>query len=468
MTNPPGAHRPTTPFPVSGPADILAFIPHSLGFVPQESLVLMTVDATRLGATLRLDLPASALDYSGFAVKVSGILRSDTSATGVLMALYTDRDWKRPDHPPCRRLITQLSRSLTAAGLPIRDGWLISAHAWREYFCADSTCCPWPGHPLRDITNSTLSAEMVYRGSAYAASLEDAVHLDLPPAWERAGEAAVHRAAYARRLLGRWCGYAQFAATLAVWEAVAAAGGGGDNRTRGPESGGSDSGGLGPGAGTLALRADPETAGFLLASLRARPVRDSLLVMAALGRGPAVDGAAACNLLSRDARNPLLPPAPAGWAWNGMHQCNQGSGTVRIPGSGSGTGPDGPRQRAVTAGGEFRAVLVGQHCGAPLWAGMNAMFTVFAELLPVAEADGEDGGEAAAALLSLLAWIEWARGRGSRAQVYLTRCLASYPGYRLAELLEELLATGAFPEWARQAETAWKGAGHCYPGSASA
>ncbi|WAP50887.1 DUF4192 family protein [Arthrobacter sp. ATA002] len=58
------------------------------------------------------------------------------------------------------------------------------------------------------------------------------------------------------------------------------------------------------------------------------------------------------------------------------------------------------------------------------------------------------------------------QGRGSRAQLYLARCLEAYPGYRLAELLDELLATGIFPLWARTAETAWRGAPERHPGDA--
>lgn len=163
MTNSPNGQHAHDPFPVSGPVDILAFIPHSLGFVPQESLVLMTMDSSRLGATLRLDLPAAALDYSEFAARVTELLRSDRAANGVLMAMYTDRKWPKPGVPPYRKLVDQLGRQLADAGLPLRDGWLVSESAWREYFCSDSSCCPWPGRPLSQIGDSTLSAEMVFR-----------------------------------------------------------------------------------------------------------------------------------------------------------------------------------------------------------------------------------------------------------------------------------------------------------------
>lgn len=496
MTN--AFSSPQEPFPVSTPVDILAFIPHTLGFVPQESLVLMTMDHSRLGATLRLDLPAAAPDYSEFASRVTELLRTDGAANGVLMALYTDRKWKQRDAPPCLRLVAELGRTLAEAGLPIRDGWLVSRHAWREYFCTDSTCCPWPGHSLGMIADSTLSAEMVYRGSAYAQSLTEAVDLDLPPAWESGGEAARHRVAYGRRLRGRWCRRSQFAGTLAVWDDLItgmtvpvlpgtpglgrAATPHGLTETAGPP-GAADTadpldfaGPQEPGRGCPRLRSDPELAGFLLASLHARPVRDTLLVMAALGCAKALDGADACHLLSRDERPPLLPPGT--------------DGTVTVPASGRTGEPAGPGP-ASDPGEVFREVLIGRYAGIPDWAGMDAAFAVFAELLAAATANGAAGpdreantgtttgtttstsapgteadGEAAAALLSLLAWIEWARGRGSRAQSYLSRCLDLYPEYRLAELLGELLASGLFPVWARNAGTAWRPVPERHPGAA--
>ena len=44
---------------ITGPEDILGFIPHSLGYWPENSLVAMTLQGKRLGATLRVDLPAA-------------------------------------------------------------------------------------------------------------------------------------------------------------------------------------------------------------------------------------------------------------------------------------------------------------------------------------------------------------------------------------------------------------------------
>ena len=42
---------------ITGPEDILGYVPHSLGYWPSRSLVAMTMQGKRLGATLRVDLP---------------------------------------------------------------------------------------------------------------------------------------------------------------------------------------------------------------------------------------------------------------------------------------------------------------------------------------------------------------------------------------------------------------------------
>ena len=73
---------------ISSPADILGFIPHTLGFVPRESFVFLTMRGKTLGATLRVDAPASA-EPAGFARSMVDYLALDTQATAVLLAIYT-------------------------------------------------------------------------------------------------------------------------------------------------------------------------------------------------------------------------------------------------------------------------------------------------------------------------------------------------------------------------------------------
>ncbi len=50
--------------------------------------------------------------------------------------------------------------------------------------------------------------------------------------------------------------------------------------------------------------------------------------------------------------------------------------------------------------------------------------------------------------LTMLAWLNWALGRSSRAGVFLAMALAIDPGYGLADLLDSMLRAGHLPDWA--------------------
>src|SRR3954451_14316247 len=75
---------------VRGPEDILGFIPHSLGYWPAASMVAMTLHGTRLGATLRLDLPGpeKQADPAGVGRAVRRYLESVQQADGDFLAVF--------------------------------------------------------------------------------------------------------------------------------------------------------------------------------------------------------------------------------------------------------------------------------------------------------------------------------------------------------------------------------------------
>jgi hypothetical protein len=107
---------------------------------------------------------------------------------------------------------------------------------------------------------------------------------------------------------------------------------------------------------------------------------------------------------------------------------------------------------SATGGGAallYADVLAGRHTGAIAWSRVDAMACILARLAAVSD------GESRAAALTMSAWFEYARGRGSRAAVYLEAAERAVPGYRLARLLHELLRRGGLPAWARKRSTAW-------------
>lgn len=151
-----------TPISVSSAADILAYIPHQLGFAPKESFVFLTMRGKQLGSTLRIDAPQPDTDPALFAQTVLGYLSNDVDADGVLVAVYTDHPASDGVKPYTAHALV-LDALLHTAGMPIKDIWLVSSTEWMTYFCDDNDCCT--PRPLEEITDSALSARMVFEGS---------------------------------------------------------------------------------------------------------------------------------------------------------------------------------------------------------------------------------------------------------------------------------------------------------------
>ncbi|MBF4994898.1 DUF4192 domain-containing protein [Arthrobacter gandavensis] len=397
------------------PQDILAFVPHSLGFQPQESLVLLGLRGTRLGATLRLDLPGASCSgdspgpdslelLSGYVSRAASLLSHDADTDGVLAVLFTDLPLAEGGPPPYSALMEMLGRELEENGLVLRDAWLTGNGSWRAYFCTDAACCPWPGHPADRITESRLSAELVYRGSAYAPSPGGSLDGPLHVAGILRTAALDQRVEEVRRRMeGTWGAPGVFDEVLAAWDRRICS----TPRQVPPAS---DV----PYPGHDGLERDA----LLLASLESKPVRDTVLVLAASGLAAAANGV-----------RQWLHPAPES-----------------MPATGS-----ADQSAPALAGQQFRSILIGRSRTAPDWERLDRTHSVFSDLLQRA------AGEPAAALLTLLGWVEWARGRSSRAEVCLSAALREEPGYRLAALLRELLRRGELPQWALSPLTAWRG-----------
>ncbi|TDK24147.1 DUF4192 domain-containing protein [Arthrobacter crusticola] len=428
-------------------ADLLSYIPHALGFLPAESLVVLMLSGGRVGATLRVGLPVAGAEADSYAREVGAILASDTAADGAVVILYTDARWSEPGRPPYRRTVRALERTLRAAGTPLRDGWLVSGSAWREYFCADTRCCPWPGRPLAEISDSTASAELVLRGSSFLPSVETAAAL--PPGSAVAGEPSVEAiaASYRRRCARTWTTASQFRATLLVWDHLLSG--------RRPPLG----------------RQEHETAAFLLAGLSCKAIRDSVLVLAGCGLEAAEQGARACGVVADPGlpeMAPVVPRAAAerslaleaprgrepGGSPGGARRARRGDGPYAAPNRESigfiSGGPPPVGERVGTCR-RYTDFLVGRSSEAPRWDTLDAAYDLLLRLAAVS------AGESQAAVHSMLGWIEFARGRGSLACAYFERAERACPGYRLAGLLKELILRGGLPEWACSAGTAWSG-----------
>ncbi|MFE4542552.1 DUF4192 domain-containing protein [Arthrobacter sp. NPDC056727] len=424
---------------ISGPEDILGYIPHSLGYWPSQSLVAMTMQGKRLGATLRVDLPEGGgrRGREQFARTVAEYLLADKEADGTLLVFFAGDGFDNAGSEETaarsfRPLLADLECALGLSGMPVRDAWLVGEEYWRNVYCTDSSCCPPPGRPVTEIRDSRLNAEMVYLGSSVGAPPGAAApgSVDTPAADDAAVIAAERD--WTRALVGKGTLRAQLDAVLDAWEAALqplppeAGPPGGGPLEAGPHE-------VGPLVAVPGGGLEPELAGFLRASLRVPAWRDAVLVMAAAGRAAAAAGAEAFGIFSAGTGLPVSrPPLP---------EQHPAAGSPGRPAA-SGCDPE-----ALPGYGE---VLLGLSPRVPDWEALKRLEALMRELSSCG------GGEARAAALTASGWIEWCRGRGSFAHASLTRALEASPGYRLAELLSEVVRRGTICGWAGRREAAWQ------------
>lgn len=417
------------PFGVTTAADVLSFIPHSLGYWPSESLVFITLAGKVSGATLRVDLPEEPgpVPLRSFVKQVRQYLVSDVTADGTMVAMYTGDDWQ-PTQPPHQPVMAALEEELADAGIPLRDAWWVGGSTWGCYDCSGG-CCPPSGRHVDEITTSMLNAELIFQGSTYGKSLQAACanHPEAGSRREHVVDQAV--AGNLNRVGAAWLQTDQFTATMAAWQVAMS------SRRQQPTQLKAPIGALGP-----------ESTGFLLASLNTKMVRDCLLVQMSVGLSTALTGATFSGALEPSGGSPVVPDslrralkiAPTSLE----HDREYG---------GAGTARELEREEDELLA--FRDVLLGQHTGVPDWPVINRSTKLFQSLLPCST------GTPAAALLTMLAWIEWIKGRGSSAAAYVQACFEIEPEYELAVLLDELFSRGILPSWAMSPATAWRGGG---------
>ncbi|NUS37076.1 MAG: DUF4192 domain-containing protein [Pseudarthrobacter sp.] len=424
---------------IHGPEDILGFIPHSLGYWPESSLVAMTLHGTTLGATLRLDLPGpqAGADPCAYARAVRRYLESDGEADGSLLAIFGG-DSGTAVPPAYRPLLAQVRSVLDQAGMPVREAWYVGDQYWRDAFCTEPSCCPFPGRPVQQIRDSRLNTEMVYRGSSVGPAPRNS---SVPaPAVSSLHLAAVRgeEAAWAEKLGSRTADRVQFHAVLDCWEAL----------LRMPE--------------TQPWLPEVERDAFLRATLLYTGWRDAVLIMAAAGRRAAEAGAEDFGTVTESSGAPGLRPRTTQGGTLG--EAVAGPPVLRLPGPAADP-PSGGRIRTGASGRAMRLhkegspggeavpgwgeILMGVAPQLPDWSCLDKLDRVFEQLAAL-------GGQPAAAALTGRGWISWCRGRGSYAAAYLEQALELDPQYRLAELLLELVARGGICGWAKRKEAAWQ------------
>lgn len=141
---------------VSSLDDIVAAVPHMLGFHPRDSVVAVALKGPRerMSFSIRIDLLEPEHDDKVVGCISDALDRAD--ADSALVFIYTDG----PDSDlaegelPRLGLVEALMRGLS---VPVRDAVLVAGGRIWSYVCADPDCCPPQGRPLDPTSPGALS-----------------------------------------------------------------------------------------------------------------------------------------------------------------------------------------------------------------------------------------------------------------------------------------------------------------------
>ena len=183
---------------VGSPADLLAVVPHLLGFNPESSLVVVGARGPRhrIDVTLRFDLPdppnqEAAASIAAHAVSV---LVSQQFTTAVVIGYGPG--------PLVTPVADVLRREITGTGVELRD--LLRVHDGRywSYLCTNPLCCPPPGVPF-NIDGQPASVAMTAASGQQVLASRDDLAATIAPITGPTAEAMRRETARAERIAAR-------------------------------------------------------------------------------------------------------------------------------------------------------------------------------------------------------------------------------------------------------------------------
>lgn len=161
---------------LSDPAQLIAAVPHLLGFVPRNSLILITMQGKQLGLTLRADLVVPA-DAEALAGQLLGpILRQQPTAV-MLLVIGGEPDTVTGQLPH-RGLVNTLDAALAAEGVPVvHAAWAAGTAGGRPWCCYEEQDCRGV---VPDSAGSAVAAACVAAGTVTFDSRDQLAELLTP------------------------------------------------------------------------------------------------------------------------------------------------------------------------------------------------------------------------------------------------------------------------------------------------
>jgi len=152
----------TTVVTTASAADFLAVVPHLVGFEPQNSVVFVAFHGRRTCGAMRFDLPGtveSGADdpgsklYKRVATTLVGMVSKLPGVDAVVPVVYTPETFADSGGAPRDAFARAVIARFEFSGFELRDALCVAADGWGSYF---DDKCPPTGRPLADIVGSAI------------------------------------------------------------------------------------------------------------------------------------------------------------------------------------------------------------------------------------------------------------------------------------------------------------------------
>jgi hypothetical protein len=146
----------TTIVKAASPAQFLSLVPRLLGFRPTLSLVVIPFAGSRSLGAMRFDLPDEEADaVDRVASTIIGMVCRIPDADALTTVVYTDCRFDDDGRMPHRDLSDALERRADACGLRLTDALCVAADGWGSYVDPQ---CPPSGRPLAELGDPPADA----------------------------------------------------------------------------------------------------------------------------------------------------------------------------------------------------------------------------------------------------------------------------------------------------------------------
>lgn len=388
---------------IQAAGDCLSLVEHTFGSLPDESLIVIGLLDGFTGGHMRVDLPPALADPFASARLIAECLAgedSDPAPEAALVVMISKTVPSAAQDALWQACLDSLNLILESEYcVRIVQTWFIAGGYIRDPQCSESRCCDLPGQDVA-LLQDRPGIPGLPPGTSARRSLHEAAQLFLTQA-PPADPELVRRCQHARERQG---GASQSSSA----------------RTRPP--------------GHRPLQSQGQEAELLLKrwdttleELRkdaTPPNKDVLVDLLA-------------QLRSATGRDLLIPLATHGFD----------VARVGVEGVHPGMRRTEPVQDTRLA--DYAGSFLGETGRRPDWERVDALERLLQQLVPYAQDSEREN------LLCLMAWIEWARGRGTAAGSFVDLCLEEFPQNQFSQLIERFMQLKGVCQWARVKRHSW-------------